>query len=287
MIDEKENSRFVKFHWRPSIGTHSLLWDECLKISGKDPDFHRRDLWEAIENGAFPEWELSVQVIEAKDEFKYDFDLLDPTKLIPEELVPLIPIGKMTLNRNPDNFFAETEQVAFCISHIVPGIDFTNDPLLQARLFSYPDTQLKRLGSPNFHELPINKSLAPVVNNQRDGHMRHTIDAGRSSYTPNTVGGGCPFQAAMADGGFASFAEKLEGVKVRDRAKSFFDHFSQATLFYTSQTEVEQEHIIQAIQFELSHVETPAIRERVIAVLNTSTKVWPKPLQMVSASQDR
>lgn len=218
LIDSKENARFAKFHWRPLLGTHSLLWDECLKISGKDPDFHRRDLFEAIENGAFPEWELSVQIIELKDEFKFDFDLLDPTKLVPEEEVPLTPLGKMTLNRNPQNFFAETEQVAYCISHIVPGIDFTNDPLLQARLFSYPDTQLKRLGGPNFHEIPINKSLAPVTNNQRDGHMRQTINAGRSSYEPNTVGGGCPFQAGKMDGGFYSFAEKLEGLKVRDRS---------------------------------------------------------------------
>lgn len=267
LIDEDGNARFAKFHWRPTLGTHSLLWDECLKISGKDPDFHRRDLFEAIANGAFPEWELSVQLIEPKDEFSFDFDLLDPTKLVPEEEVPLTPLGKMTLNRNPENFFAETEQVAYCVSHIVPGIDFTNDPLLQARLFSYPDTQLKRLGGPNFHEIPINKSVAPVVNNQRDGHMRQTINVGRASYEPNTVGGGCPFQAGKMDGGFASFAEKLEGVKVRDRSKSFFDHFSQATLFYNSQTAVEKEHIIQAFQFELSHVETPEIRERVISVL--------------------
>jgi len=267
MIDKKGTSRFVKFHWRPTLGTHSLIWDEALKISGKDPDFHRRDLWEAIESGAYPEWELSVQVIEEKDEFKFDFDLLDPTKLVPEELVPLTPIGKMTLNRNPANFFAETEQVAFCISHIVPGIDFTDDPLLQARLFSYPDTQLSRLGSPNFHEIPINKSLAPVVNNQRDGHMRQTINTGAASYEPNTVGGGCPFQAGVKMGGFATYPQPVEGPKVRDRAESFFDHFSQATLFYNSQTEVEKKHIMQAIQFELSHCNTPAIRERVVGVL--------------------
>jgi len=267
MIDQAENSRFIKFHWRPTLGTHSLLWDECLKISGKDPDFHRRDLWDAIESGAYPEWELSVQIIEEKDEFKYDFDLLDPTKLVPEELVPLTPIGKMTLNRNPENFFAETEQVAFCVSHIVPGIDFTNDPLMQARLFSYPDTQLSRLGSPNFHEIPINKSIAPVVNNQRDGHMRQTINVGQSSYSPNTTGGGCPFQAGLKQGGFASFAEKMEGLKIRDRNESFLDHFSQASLFYNSQNDVEKEHIKQAFQFELSHCETPAIRERVVGVL--------------------
>ena len=195
-----------------------------------------------------------------------------PTKLVPEELVPLIPIGKMTLNRNPDNFFAETEQVAFCISHVVPGIDFTNDPLLQARLFSYPDTQLKRLGSPNFHEIPINKSVAPVVNNQRDGHMRQTINPGQAAYFPNTTGGGCPFQAGMKQGGFDSFAAKMEGVKIRARAESFFDHFSQASLFYNSQNDVEKSHIIQAFQFELAHCETPAIRERVIGVLEQVDK---------------
>ncbi len=276
LIDSNDKARFAKFHWRPVLGTHSLLWDECLKISGKYPDFHRRDLFEAIENGAFPEWELSVQIIELKDEFSFDFDLLDPTKLVPEEQVPLTPLGKMTLNRNPENFFAETEQVAYCISHIVPGIDFTNDPLLQARLFSYPDTQLKRLGGPNFHEIPINKSVAPVVNNQRDGHMRQAINVGRVSYEPNTVGGGCPFQAGKMDGGFASFAEKLEGTKVRDRSESFFDHFSQATLFYNSQTDVEKEHIVQAFQFELSHVETPEIREREIAVLENVDKSLAK-----------
>ena len=183
------------------LGSVSILWDEALKISGKDPDFHRRDLFEAIECGDFAEWELGVQVIEEKDEFKFDFDLLDPTKLVPEELVPIQMLGKMTLNRNVENYFAETEQVAFCISHVVPGIDFTNDPLLQGRLFSYLDTQLKRLGGPNFHELPINKSLAPVRNNNRDGHMRQTIPVGKSSYEPNTVGGGCPFQSGAKSGG--------------------------------------------------------------------------------------
>jgi catalase len=272
LIDQKGKSRFVKFHWKPVLGMYSVLWDEALKISGKDPDFHRRDLWDAIESGAGPEWELGVQVIEEKDEFKYGIDLLDPTKLIPEELVPVQPLGKMTLNRNPDNFFAETEQVAFCISHIVPGIDFTDDPLLQGRLFSYPDTQLSRLGSPNFHELPINKSIAPVVNNQRDGHMRMTISPGQTSYEPNTTGGGCPFQAGMDMSGFKSFAEAIDAKKERGRPDSFFDHFSQATMFYNSQTETEKEHIASAFKFELGHCEQAVIRERVVAMLERVDK---------------
>lgn len=208
-INEAGTARFVKFHWKPLLGVHSVLWDEAQMISGKDPDFHRRDLWEAIESGAFPEWEFGVQIVEEKDEHKFDFDLLDPTKLIPEELVPVQRIGKLTLNRNPDNFFAETEQVAFHAGHVVPGIDFTNDPLLQGRLFSYTDTQLIRLGGPNFHEIPINRPIAPVHNNQRDGHMRQTINSGRTSYEPNSIGGGCPFQAGKDMGGFVSYAEKI------------------------------------------------------------------------------
>ena len=276
LIDDKGTSRFVKFHWKPILGVNSILWDEALKISGKDPDFHRRDLWEAIEGGDFAEWELGVQVVEEKDEFKFSFDLLDPTKLIPEELVPVQKLGKMTLNRNPDNFFAETEQVAFCISHVVPGIDFTNDPLLQGRLFSYLDTQLKRLGGPNFHEIPINKSLAPVHNNQRDGHMRQTIAAGQASYEPNTTGGGCPFQSGAAKGGFISFPQEIEGPKIRDRSESFFDHFSQATMFYNSQTSVEKQHITEALQFELAKCENPAIRERMVGVLQHVDKTLAK-----------
>lgn len=267
MIDDGGNVSFVKFHWKPRLGINSILWDEAVKISGKDPDFHRRDLWDAIEAGAFPQYDLGVQVVPEADEFKFDFDLLDPTKLIPEELVPVEIVGTMTLNRNPDNFFAETEQVAFCISHIVPGLDFTNDPLLQGRLFSYLDTQLKRLGGPNFHEIPINKSLAPVHNNQRDGHMRQTIDRGKTSYEPNRVSGGCPFQAGADMSGFKSAIEKMEGIKVRDRNLSFVDHFTQARLFFLSQTAVEQQHIIDAIVFELLHVTDDSIKERMIAVL--------------------
>src|SRR5687767_3069371 len=266
-VNEKAKSRFVKFHWKPVLGVHSVVWDEAQKISGLDPDFHRRDLWEAIENGDFPEWEFGVQIVEEKDEQKFDFDLLDATKLIPEELVPVRRIGKLTLNRNPDNFFAETEQVAFHPGHLVPGIDFTNDPLLQGRLFSYTDTQLIRLGGPNFHEIPINRPVAPIHNNQRDGYMRQTINRGRVSYEPNSLGGGCPFQAGVAMGGFVSHAEKVDSRKIRARSESFFDHFSQATLFFNSQSEPEKGHIIRALRFELGKVETPAIRERMLFLL--------------------
>ncbi len=272
-INDKNQSFFVKFHWKPLLGVHSVAWDEAQQISGKDPDFHRRDLWAAIEAGNFPEWEFGVQIIPEADEHKFDFDLLDPTKLIPEELVPVQRIGKMTLNRNPDNFFAETEQVAFHPGHLVPGIDFTNDPLLQGRLFSYTDTQLSRLGSPNFHEIPINRSVNTVHNNQRDGHMRQQINKGISSYHPNTTGGGCPFQAKAAEGGFTSYMERVDARKIRGRSKSFFDHFSQATLFFNSQSEAEQNHIVNALRFELGNVTIPAIRERMLGLLSLVSKV--------------
>jgi catalase len=266
-INDEGISCFVKFHWKPLLGVHSIAWDEAQNISGKDPDFHRRDLWNAIESGHFPEWELGVQIIPEADEHKYPFDLLDPTKLIPEELVPVQRIGKMTLNRNPDNFFAETEQVAFHVGHIVPGIDFTNDPLLQGRLFSYTDTQLIRLGGPNFQEIPINRPVVPVHNNQRDGHMRQTINKGKSSYNPNTTGGGCPFQAGKMDAGFTSHTERIDAHKVRARSQSFFDHFSQATLFFNSQSEPEKQHIIDALSFELGKVQAMEIRERMLGIL--------------------
>ncbi len=267
LINEQGESHFVKFHWKPLLGIHAVAWDEAQKISGKNADFHRQDLWEAIESGAFPEWELGVQIIPEADEHKYEFDLLDPTKLIPEEIVPVIRIGKMTLNRNPDNFFAETEQVAFNPGHLIPGIDITNDPLLQGRLFSYTDTQLSRLGTHNFQELPINRPIAPVHNNQRDGHMRHTINTGRVSYQPKTLGGGCPFQAKGSEGGFTSFPERIESNKVRGRSKSFFDHFSQAKLFFNSQSDAEKSHLTDALCFELGKVETVTIRERMIKML--------------------
>lgn len=267
LINEAGKSHFVKFHWKPLLGVHSVAWNEALKISGNDPDFHRRDLWEAIESGAFPEWELGIQVIPEEDEHKFDFDLLDPTKLVPEELVPVQRIGKMTLNRNPDNFFAETEQVAFHPGHIVPGIDFSNDPLLQGRLFSYTDTQLSRLGGPNFHEIPINRPISPVHNNQRDGHMRQTINAERTSYQPNSINANAPLQAKVSEGGFSSYQERIDAKKVRARSDSFFDHFSQASLFFNSQSEVEKNHIVDAFRFELGKVEIEEIRKRMVGIL--------------------
>lgn len=271
-INEEGKMHFVKFHFKPKLGVHSVAWDEATKISGKDSDFHRRDLWEAIENGAFPEWDFGVQIIPEEDEHKFDFDLLDPTKLVPEEEVPVELVGTLALNRNPDNFFAETEQIAFHPGHLVPGIDFTNDPLLQGRLFSYTDTQLSRLGSPNFHEIPINKSINTVHNNQRDGHMRQQIMKGKVSYEPNSMGGGCPFQAMMKDGGFASQEERVDGKKIRARSQSFVDHYSQAKLFYNSQSGPEKTHLQNALIFELSKVTIPAIRERVVGQLNFINK---------------
>jgi len=267
-VNAENKSCFVKFHWKPVLGVHSVAWDEAQNISGKDPDFHRRDLWEAIENGNFPQWDFGVQIVPEEDEHKYEFDLLDPTKIIPEELVPVRRIGTMTLNRNPDNFFAETEQVAFHIGHVVPGIDFTNDPLLQGRLFSYTDTQLIRLGGPNFHEIPINRPIAPVHNNQRDGHMRQTINKGRTAHSPNLMNGGCPFQAGVMQGGFTSFPERVEANKVRNRSKSFFDHFSQAKLFLNSQSDPEKNHLTDALCFELGKVEAISIRERMLYFLS-------------------
>lgn len=268
-INAEGKGRFVKFHWRPTIGSASLLWDEAQKLAGKDCDFHRRDLWDAIDMGDYPEWELGVQIVEEEDEHKFDFDLLDPTKIIPEELVPLKMIGKLTLNRNPDNFFAETEQVAFCPGHIVPGIDFTNDPLLQGRLFSYTDTQISRLGGPNFHEIPINRPLAPLHNGQRDGMHRQTIDRGQAAYEPNSIDGGWPKEAApaAAGGGFESYTERVEGSKIRVRSPSFADHYSQATLFWNSMTPPEKDHIVGAYSFELSKVERKPIRERQLGIL--------------------
>ena len=263
-VDEAGVSRFVKFHWKPLLGVHSVAWDEAQKISGKDPDFLRRDLWDAIEQGSYPEFELGVQVLGEEREHEFDFDLLDATKLIPEELVPVERVGRLVLNRNPENFFAETEQVAFHPGNLVPGIDFTNDPLLQGRLFSYTDTQLIRLGGPNFHEIPINRSVAPVHNHQREGFMRQTINRGKASYEPNSIGGGCPMQAIS---GFKSHPEMLGGPKLRARSEKFFDHFSQATLFFDSQSPPEQDHLVEALRFELGKVERPHIRERMIGLL--------------------
>jgi len=262
LVNAQGKSRFVKFHWKPVKGVCSLVWEEAQLISGKDPDFNRRDLWEAIERGDFPEWELGFQIVEEADEHKFGFDLLDPTKIIPEEVVPVVKVGRMTLNRNPDNFFAETEQVAFHSGHVVPGIDFTNDPLLQGRLFSYIDTQLRRVG-PNFHELPINRSLRPADNNQRDGFARMTINKGRVSYFPNSLGGGCPMHAPGAAAAFRSVAVREQaGPKVRERSPSFADHFSQATQFWNSMSEWEKDHIAGAFAFELNQVVDEGVRAR-------------------------
>lgn len=264
LVNAQGEATFVKFHWKPRQGVHSVLWDEAQKLGGKDPDFHRRDLWEAIETGDYPEWELGVQIVPEADEHAFDFDLLDPTKIIPEELVPVTPLGKMVLNRNPDNFFAEVEQVAFCPGHIVPGIDFTNDPLLQGRLFSYTDTQLSRLGGPNFHEIPINRPIVPNHSGQRDAMHRMTIDKGRTSYEPNSIDGGWPKETppAARDGGFESYQERIDAHKIRQRSDSFGDHFSQARLFFQSMSPTEQQHIIKAYSFELGKVEREAIRAR-------------------------
>jgi catalase len=272
LINEEGKASFVKFHWKPLLGVHSVAWDEAQNISGKDPDFHRRDLWDAIESGAFAEFELGLQIIPEEDEFKYDFDLLDPTKIIPEELVPVQRVGKLTLNRNPDNFFAETEQIAFHLGHVVPGIDFTDDPLLQGRLFSYTDTQLTRLGGPNFQEIPINRPIIPVHNNQRDGFMRQTINKGKTSYNPNSLSNNDPQQVKEAAGGFVSYRERIEARKLRLRNKSFFDHFSQARLFFNSQSDPEKNHLIDALTFELGKVKTVAIRVRMLGLLKQIDK---------------
>jgi catalase len=264
LVNAEGVASFVKFHWKPKQGVHSVLWDEAQKLAGKDTDYHRRDLWEAIETGHYPEWELGVQIVPEADEHKFDFDLLDPTKIIPEELVPVTPLGKMVLNRNPDNFFAEVEQIAFCPGHIVPGIDFTNDPLLQGRLFSYTDTQISRLGGPNFHEIPINRPLAPNHNGQRDGMHRMRIDLGRAAYEPNSIDGGWPKEtpAGPQDGGFETYQERVDAHKIRQRSESFGDHFSQARLFFQSMSPNEQQHIINAYSFELGKVEREHIRAR-------------------------
>jgi catalase len=266
-VNDQGKARFVKFHWTPLLGVHSLVWDEAQKLAGKDPDFNRRDLWEAINMGDYPEYELGVQILEEEDEFNFDFDILDPTKFWPEEQIPVQPIGKMTLNRNVDNFFAETEQVAFHVSNVVPGIDFSNDPLLHGRLFSYLDTQLLRLNGPNFHEIPINRPCcAPVHNNQRDGFHRMTIDKGRVSYSPNSLQQNAP----QPDGknGYVHYSEKVEGWKVRKRSDSFNDHFSQATLFWNSMSPAEKRHIIEAFHFEVGNVQDKQIKQNVVDMFN-------------------
>lgn len=268
-VNEEGKGRFVKFHWKPKLGVHSLVWDEAQKLAGKDPDFHRRDLYEAIENGDYPEYELGVQIIEEEDEFNFDFDILDPTKLWPEEIVPVKLIGKMTLDRNQDNVFAETEQVAFHPGSVVPGIDFSNDPLLQGRLFSYTDTQLSRLGGPNFHELPINRPVCPFHNNQRDGMHRMTINRGQTAYHKNSLAQNDPRPAGEEEGGYVHYQEKVEGSKIRQRSESFKDHFSQAKLFWNSMTEIEKQHITTAFRFELGKVKSKNVQQQVVDMISS------------------
>jgi catalase len=265
LVNAKGESRFVKFHWTPAAGTHSLDWDESVKIAGADPDYTRRDLWESIEAGVYPEYELGFQIFTEAQANEFSFDVLDATKIVPEELVPVAPVGRMVLDRNPDNFFAETEQVAFGVQNLVPGIDFSNDPLLAGRIHSYFDTQLLRLGGPNFHEIPINAPVAPAHNNQRDGFHRQAIHRGRVSYEPNSLGGGCPFQSGAR--GFSSFPEPIADDKLRGKPEKFGDHYSQATLFWNSQTPYEKAHIIRGFRFELTKVTVPAIRERTVSML--------------------
>ncbi len=263
MINAEGKSHFVKFHFKPKKGVHSLVWDEAQKVAGKDPDFNRRDLFESIEAGDYPEWEMGVQVVPEEDEMKFDFDILDATKIIPEEEVPVRPIGRLVLDRNPDNYFAETEQVAFHPGHIVPGLDFSNDPLLQGRLFSYIDTQIKRVG-PNFAQIPINRSLCPVHNNQRDAESQQTIHKGRVAYFPNSLAGNCPAHSPEGMQAFQSYAEKMDGQKVRARSDSFEENFAQATLFWNSMAEWEKSHIAEAFSFELNMCDVDEVRSRVV-----------------------
>lgn len=266
LINAKGEATFVRFHWKPLAGKASMVWDESQKLTGRDPDFHRRELWEAIEAGDFPEYELGFQLIPEADEFKYDFDLLDPTKLIPEALVPVQRVGKMVLNRNPDNFFAENEQAAFHPGHIVPGLDFSNDPLLQGRLFSYTDTQISRLGGPNFHEIPINRPTCPYHNFQRDGMHRMEIDTNPANYEPNSIHDNWPRETPPGPkrGGFESYQARVDGDKIRERSASFGEYYAHPRLFWLSQTPVEQQHIVDAFSFELSKVARAYIRERVV-----------------------
>ncbi|RDW19359.1 catalase [Oceanobacillus chungangensis] len=263
-VNEQGKAHFVKFHWKPMLGTHSFVWDEAHELAGIDPDFHRNDLWNAIENGHYPEFELGVQILNEEDEFKLGIDILDATKLWPEEDIPVQIIGKMTLNRNVDNFHAETEQAAFHLGNVVPGIDFTNDPLLQGRLFSYLDTQLIRLGGPNFHEIPINRPVVPFHNNQREGYHRQTINVGKVNYHRNSLAGNTPAPASEEEGGYVSYQEKVEGRKIRARSKSFTDHFSQATLFWNSMSPTEKKHIINAFSFELGKVKSMSVRQQIV-----------------------
>ena len=277
LVTAEGKSTFVKFHWKPKLGLQSVVWNEAVKINGADPDFHRRDLWNAIQSGNFPEWELGLQLFDEKFADSFAFDVLDATKLIPEEEVPIRRVGRLVLDRCVDNFFAETEQVAFCTNNIVPGVDFTNDPLLQGRNFSYLDTQVKRLGGPNFTHIPVNAPKCPFHNFQQDGHMAMVNPKGRVNYEPNSYEGAEGGPRENHEIGFRSFPAEEGGPKVRERSASFADHYSQARQFYVSQTAVEQGHIADALVFELSKVERPAIRTRVVSHLpNIDAKLAEK-----------
>lgn len=267
LVNAEGKVTFVRFHWKPVYGKKSLIWDEAQALTGRDPDFHRKDLWQSIEAGDYPEFELGMQLIPEEDEHQFGFDILDATKLIPEALVPVEIVGKMVLDRNPDNFFAETEQVAFCPANIVPGIDFSDDPLLQGRIFSYSDTQRHRLGGANFTEIPINRPICPFHNNQRDGFHRMQIDTAPANYDPNSIGDNWPRETPPEDGGFATAPEQIKGTKERLRSPSFAEYYSQPRLFWMSQTPVEQMHIIDAFSFEVGKVTRPYIRERVVDLL--------------------
>jgi catalase len=267
LVSAKGKSTFVKFHWKPKLGLQSVVWNEAVKINGADPDFHRRDLWNAIQTGNFPEWELCLQTFDEDFAASFEFDVLDPTKIIPEEQIPAVPVGRLVLDRMPENFFAETEQVAFMTQNIVPGIEFSNDPLLQGRNFSYLDTQLKRLGGPNFTHLPINAPKCPFHNFQQDGHMAFHNPRGRANYEPNSWGPEIGGPRENAEQGFATIAEAPDGPKIRQRPDTFADHYSQARQFYDSQTLIEQRHIADALVFELSKCEEPVIRERMLSHL--------------------
>jgi catalase len=267
LVNAAGRSTYVKFHWKPARGLQSVLWNEAVKINGADPDFHRRDLWDAITSGDYPEWELGVQLFDDEFADQFEFDVLDPTKLIPEEQVPVRPVGRLVLDRVVDNFFAETEQVAFCTQNVVPGVDFTNDPLLQGRNFSYLDTQVSRLGSPNFAQLPVNAPQCPLANFQQDGHLAMTNPGTRANYEPNSWARAEGGPREDPAGGFTSYPEAVAGAKRRLRPESFADHYSQARQFYVSQTEVERRHIADAFTFELSKVERAEIRTRIVAGL--------------------
>lgn len=279
LVNQKGDFKYVKFHWKPLLGVHSLVWDEAQKLAGKDPDFNRRDLWENIEKGNTVEFELAIQLLNPEDEFKFDFDILDCSKLWPEELIPLQKIGKLTLNQNVTNFFAETEQVAFCPANVVPGIDFTNDPMLQGRLFSYLDTQLSRLGGPNFHQIPINRPLPKINNNQRDGMHRMTIDEGQTNYYPNALNHGQPHAACNGESHFEHYQQKVEGWIIRERSESFRDHYSQAALFWNSMSGWERQHIIDAFRFELGKCKNVDTHQRLVDMLG---RVDPELAQKVA-----